>query len=191
MDAAADVGTRSVRRWCLVAAVVAGLLSTAMFARRVQASPPPSETRGQAIAVFTPPRTEVEALIDGMDGEAYAQIARDPLARHPADDFLGDRVTAAYRFSRPAFGWVDWAASLGGDRDRLATGVVLATLLSIAGLALVTARYAARTGRHPLAGAAVVGAVGISISALDPGGCEPFGCAFALLGLHWWLDGRR
>jgi hypothetical protein len=191
MVAVANVRTLSVRRWCVIVAMVAGVLSTAMFVRRVEASPPASETKGQAIAVFTPPRTKAEALIDGMDGEAYAQIASDPLITHPADDFLGDRFSAAYRFSRPAFGWVDWVASLGGDRDRLATGVVVASLLSIAGLALLTARFAARTGRHPLAGAAVLGVVGVGITALDPGGCEPFGCAFTLLGLHWWLDGRR
>jgi hypothetical protein len=81
------------------------------------------------------------------DGMAYAALAQDPTLARP-DVFRAGREDAAYRASRPLWGYLAWAVSLG--HAAAVPGAM--ALLAIAGAGLAAfalAQYLADRGRRP------------------------------------------
>ena len=70
-------------------------------------------------SMYSPPRDRVQAAFDLGDGQLYAGMATDPLVRHP-DMVRGEPSEQAYRYQRPAYGWLGWALS--GGRPRRSSG---------------------------------------------------------------------
>ena len=140
-------------------------------------------------AAFDHPQTHAETLIDGMDGQAYGQIAVDPAMTHAAAEF-GSPADAAYREARPAYAWVAFAAAVGGGPAPIAAALLVLSVLSVAMLAAATGALARRVGRPAMVGALVALVPGAAITVFAPGGAEAFGCALVIAGLVLWLDRR-
>jgi hypothetical protein len=124
-----------------------------------------------------------------MDGQAFGQIALDPTMRDARAEF-GSPSAAAYRESRPVYGWMAFVASTGGDGEDVANALLVLSVLSVALLAAAAGAFARRVGRPPAAGALVALLPGAAITVFAPGGAEALGCAAAVLGLAWWMDRR-
>jgi hypothetical protein len=139
---------------------------------------------------FDHPRTHAERLIDGMDGQAFGEIALDPAMSHATAHF-GSRPAAAYREARPVFGWFAFVASVHGDAARVADTLLVLSVLSVAFLAAAAAMLARQLGRPAASGALVALLPGAVITVFAPGSADAFGAALAILGLALWLDGRH
>jgi hypothetical protein len=161
---------------------------TALLVWRCEATFTNPATRAYA-AAFDHPQTHAETLIDGMDGQAYGQIALDPTMAHAAAEF-GSPADAAYREARPAYAWAAFLPSAGGGPAHVAAALLVLSVLSVAALAAATAALARRAGRPPMVGALVALLPGAAITVFAPGGAEAFGCALAIAGLVLWLDRR-
>ena len=70
---------------------------------------------------------EITVLLGRGDGQAYAQLARDPLLRAP-EAFVGGEGELVYRAQRPVASYATWAAAL-GDPDRVKVATVIVTIL--------------------------------------------------------------
>jgi hypothetical protein len=173
----------------LVAAAVAGLAMTALLVWRYDATYAAPEMRAYA-ASFDQPRTHAERLVAGMDGQAFGEIALDPAMTHAVERF-GSPSDAAYREARPVYGWVAFVASAHGDLGRVAATLLVLSVLSVAFLAAAAGVLAHQLGRPWASGALVALLPGAVITVFAPGSADAFGCALAILGLAWWLDGRH
>jgi hypothetical protein len=173
----------------LVAAVVAGLAMTAVLLWRYDATAATPQMRAYA-ASFDHPRTHAESLIDGMDGQAFGEIALDPTMTHAAARF-GSPAAAAYREARPAYGWVAFVASVHGGAARVANSLLVLSVLSVSFLAAAAALLAHQLRRPWVAGALVALLPGAAITVFSPGSADAFGCAIAILALALWLDERH
>jgi hypothetical protein len=173
----------------LVAAAVAGLSMAALLVVRYDATYAEPQMRAYA-ASFDHPRTHAERLIDGMDGQAFGEIALDPLMSHAAARF-GTPQDAAYREARPAYGWVAFIASGHGDAARVAETLLVLSVLSVSFLAAAAGMLAHQLGRPWAAGALVVLLPGAVITVFAPGSADAFGCALALGGFALWLEARH
>jgi hypothetical protein len=120
------------------------------------------------------PHTRLETLVANGDGEAYAQVARDPLMSHLSGfDSPYFRNQAEYRLSRPLWGWLIFLASFG--QKAWTFGVMFALeWLSVAALAYIATR-------KTWWGLAILLLPGVisAVTTLTP---EPFGMALALTG---------
>ena len=170
----------------LTAAVVAGIAMTAVLLWRFDATSATPEMRAYA-ASFDHPRTHAEGLIDGMDGQAFGEIALDPGMTHAAARF-GSPAAAAYREARPVYGWVAFIASAHGGAARVADALLVLSVLSVSFLAAAAALLARQLGRPWAAGALVALLPGAVITVFSPGSADAFGCALAILALALWLD---
>lgn len=141
-------------------------------------------------ASFDHPRTHAERLVAGMDGQAFGEIALDPAMTHAVERF-GSPADAAYREARPMYGWVAFLASAHGDVARVAATLLVLSVLSVAFLAAATGLLAHQLGRPWASGALVALLPGAAITVFSPGSADAFGCALAVLGLAWWLDGHH
>ncbi len=173
----------------LVAALVAGLAMTAVILWRYDATSATPQMRAYA-ASFDHPRTHAEGLVDGMDGQAFGEIALDPTMAHAAARF-GSPAAAAYREARPVYGWVAFIASGHGDTARVADSLLVLSVLSVSFLATAAALLARQLGRPWAAGALVALLPGAVITVFSPGSADAFGCAIAILALALWLDERH
>jgi hypothetical protein len=178
---------RALGLW--VAAVVAGLAMAAVLVWRYDATYATPEMRAYA-ASFDHPGTHAERLVDGMDGQAFGEIALDPAMTHAVARF-GSPAVAAYREARPAYGWVAFLASAHGDAARVAATLLVLSVLSVSFLAAAAGMLAHQLGRPWASGALVALLPGAAITVFSPGSADAFGCAVAVLGLAWWLDDRH
>jgi hypothetical protein len=110
---AADVVSVNRALGVLVAAAVAGLAMAGVLVWRYDATEAAPAMRAYA-ASFDHPRTHAERLVDGMDGQAFGEIALDPTMTHANARFRSPSA-AAYREARPVYGWVTFLASAHGD----------------------------------------------------------------------------
>ena len=172
----------------LVAAAVAAAAMSGLLVWRYQATYTDSGMAAYTSS-FNHPETHAETLIVGMDGQAYGQIALDPTMRRAHAEF-GSASAAAYRESRPVYGWVAFIASAGGDAAGVANAMLVLSVLSVALLAAAVGGFARRVGRPAAVGALVALLPGVAITVFAPGGAESLGCAAAFLGLAWWMDRR-
>jgi hypothetical protein len=179
-----------VKRTALLgAALVAAIAMTALLGWRWDATRAAPDMRAYS-ASFDHPTTHAERLIDGMDGQAFGEIALDPAMTHAARQF-GSKPDAAYREARPVYGWVTYGASLGGDAAQVANTLLVLSVLSVALLAAAAGAFARRIGRPALSGALVVLVPGAAITVFAPGSADAFGAAVAFAGLAWWLRTRH
>jgi hypothetical protein len=173
----------------LLAAALAGLTMAGVLIWRYDATTAEPTMRAYA-ASFDHPRTHSERLVDGMDGQAFGEIALDPAMTHAVARF-GTPNAAAYREARPAYGWIAFVASAGGNAARVADTLLVLSVLSVAFLAAATAMLAHQLGRPWVTGAFVALLPGAAITVFAPGSADAFGCALAVLGLAFWLEDRR
>lgn len=122
------------------------------------------------------------------DGQAYAQIARDPTLARP-DRFRGGARSAAYRFGRPLFGEVVWVLSLGqSSAVPMTMAVVCVAALGAAAAAL--ASLIERRGGNPWY-AVVVAFLPGAWSATIGLTSETLALAFVAWGLVLWTRHAR
>jgi hypothetical protein len=173
----------------LGAALVAGLAMTAVLVWHYDETSASPGMRAFA-ASFDHPRTHAEALVIGMDGQAFGEIALDPAMTHATVRFHSPSE-AAYREARPAYGWLAFVASAHGDAARVADTLMVLSVLSVAFLAAAAALLAQQLGRPWAVGALVALLPGAAITVFSPGSADAFGCALAILALALWLDERH
>lgn len=163
----------------MIVAVVAGAVVFSWFNRRLAIPDPTTWEPGRLVtATFDPPTNKVELFHNQGDGQFYVHMAQDPFLRQP-ERIQGGPSEQAYRLQRPLYGWAGWALTL-GDASRAAWVMVGLTVGSVAALAAVVAALAARLGRSPLWGLAVLGFPGVHVDLLR---CGPEALGTALLGL--------
>jgi hypothetical protein len=126
---------------------------------------------------FDHPTRPLDILLGRGDGQAFAQLARDPSLRHPEEWVLGS-TDAAYRAQRPLLGYAAWAVAL-GDRDRVPPALAA---LAIAGCGLAVTGCALLLSRRRMGALLIVLAPGFLISAVwfTP---EMLGLGLAALGV--------
>lgn len=146
--------------------------------------------RGQLISsMYDPPENAVENGIVKGDGQLFAGQATDPLVRRP-EMVRGPESEQAYRYQRPLYGWLGWAAS-GGRPAAVAWALIAVTALSVVLLVVASARWLAASGADPRWALAVLVMPGVFVD-LTWIGPEALGVALVVLGLHRWLGvGRR
>jgi hypothetical protein len=137
---------------------------------------------------FEPGRKGLDKTLGLGDGQAYAEIARDPTLARPAAFRFGPH-SAAYRFGRPLFGELVWALSLGRPGNVTATmAAVCIVATGAAGAAL--ASLIARRGGNPWLGAGVAFLPG-AWSATTGLTSETLALAFGTWGVVLWMRHRR
>ena len=162
---------------------------TGVLVWRYEATKAPTDMRAYASS-FDHPQTHAERLIVGMDGQAFGEIALDPTMARATAKF-GSKPAAAYRESRPVYGWVAFLASTGSGPAGVADALLVLSVLSVAFLAVAAGTLARRIGRPWVSGALVALLPGAVITVFAPGSADAFGAAVALLGLAWWLQSRN
>ncbi len=140
------------------------------------------------VTTFVGARAPLRRQLATGDGMAYAALAQDPTLARPAV-FRAGRADAAYRASRPLWGYLAWAASFG--RATAVPGAMAVLAVLGAGLAaLALAWYLADRGRPPWPAIVVVGLPGAYASTvgLTP---EVFALALGVFALQACRRERR
>lgn len=152
----------------VISLVVAMAVVFSWFNRRLLIPDARNWERGLLVTrTFDPPTNKVELFHNQGDGQFFAHMAQDPFLSRP-DRIRGGTSEQAYRLQRPMFGWLGWAAS-GGDAGRAAWSIIFVTVASVGLLAGAVAMAAARMGRSPLWGLAVLAAPGVHVDLLRSG----------------------
>lgn len=176
----------TVRHLAIVTTVAVGIviLVQALFA-------PPAPWGGvDKLGAWDPPESRSELLIAKMDGHSFALIATDPTISRSVEAYRGDEAQAAYRSARPIQGWIDWAASLGGQRPILGPIILVLSALEI-GLAIVAIDALGRAlGRRVSPLWAILATPAFIASVAYPGLCDPLGLALVAAATTAWLRER-
>src|SRR5216684_4056159 len=170
--------------------VVAAVIQIALFAGYLArfGGDPSALVCVRADAAGTWPYEHVRTSLsqEGFDGQLYYVIARDPW--HAQDSHVV--VDPGYRHMRILYPALAWAASGGGDPQRLLWALPAINLLAIAGLAGFGALFATKFNRSPWWGLLLPLVLNATTPALrdltDP---LAMFCAFALLAA-WLLRGN-
>ncbi len=136
-------------------------------------------------AMYDPPANSVENAIDKGDGQLFAGQATDPMVRRP-EMVRGDKAEQAYRYQRPAYGWLGWIAS-GGRPNAVAWGLITVTVLATGLLVFAGARWFRNRTTDPRWALTMLLLPGVFVD-LTWIGPEVLGTALVMLGLHRWLD---
>lgn len=139
------------------------------------------------VRLYDHPETQLEAILNQGDGQAFAALAQDPLLRRP-DVFRAGTAEAAYRAQRPLFGWAAWALSA-GQADLVPLVLLLLSVVGFASLGAVVAWQLVRRSASVIWALLVLLSPGAMIT-LDWAGPEALGTAAALLGFALWRSGR-
>ena len=135
-------------------------------------------------SMYDPPKNAIEnALVKG-DGQIFAGMATDPLAKQ-ADMVRGGPSQQAFRYQRPMYGWLGWIASV-GKREVVAWALVAITALSIALLVYAVAGWLVTEGSYPGWALLILIMPGV-ISNLTWLGPEALGVALITIGLKRWM----
>lgn len=140
------------------------------------------------VRLYDHPDTQLQAILNQGDGQAFAALAQDPLLRRP-EVFRAGPAEAAYRAQRPLLGWMAWALS-GGQAGLVPLVLVLLSIAGFAALGAAVAWLLARRGASVLWALLVLLSPGAMVT-LDWTGPEALGTAAALLGFGLWMDERR
>ncbi|WP_421120334.1 hypothetical protein ACE2AJ_03160 [Aquihabitans daechungensis] len=136
-------------------------------------------------SMYDPPENAVENAIDKGDGQLFAGQATDPLVRRP-EMVRGDEAEQAYRYQRPAYGWLGWIAS-GGRPGAVAWALITVTVLSAGLLVFAGAQWFRDRATDPRWALTMLLLPGVFVD-LTWIGPETLGTALVVLGLHRWLD---
>ncbi len=194
-DAPADApAVRSRRGDVIATTVIAAVICAAVVAYwfgAVVTAPGPQDRAeaGQLISsMYDPPETAVEnALVKG-DGQLFAGQATDPLVSRP-EMVRGGPDEQAYRYQRPLYGWLGWAAS-GGQPAAVAWALIALTVASVVVLVYAAATWLDARGADPRWGLAIIALPGAFVD-LTWVGPEALGTALVVLGLLRWLRPDR
>ena len=121
------------------------------------------------------------------DGAYFYAIARDPIATGAAHDLLTE---APYYWGHPAYGWLAWLASAGGEPRAVPDALLLVGLLSILVAGAAAGVLARSIGWSPWGGLVVALNPGF-VYAVNADTSEPLGAALLLSGLAAYARGRR
>lgn len=171
----------------LIATVLAAAVAAWWFTSAVDSPAPAGRyvAGRQVAAVYDPPVDAVERALNKGDGQVFAAQATDPLARTP-DLIRGGPTEQAYRYQRPAYGWLGWLASGGGARHRVAPALAAVTVAATGLLVLAGARYLAARGTDPRGALLLLLLPGVAVD-LTWIGPEVLGLGLVVLGLDAWL----
>lgn len=178
-------GTAEVVMVGVVALLVCGFLSFWWFSSM---QPAAEQARGSGegklvAAVYDPPETAIEEALNKGDGQIFAALATDPLAQE-TDIIRGGSEEQAYRYQRPAYGWIGWIGS-GGQTDSVAWALIAATALSGALLVGAGAHFLRTRATDPRWALLLLFAPGLVID-LTWIGPEALGMALLVFGLARW-----
>jgi hypothetical protein len=174
----------------VIAAVICAAIVAYWFGAVVTDPGPqdPAEAGQLISSMYDPPESAVEnALVKG-DGQLFAGQATDPLADRP-EMVRGGPNEQAYRYQRPLYGWLGWAAS-GGRPAAVAWALIAVTLASVVLLVHAAASWLDARGADPRWGLAIIAFPGTFVD-LTWVGPEALGTALIVLGLHRWLRPDR
>jgi hypothetical protein len=127
------------------------------------------------LAVAGDPTFRLRGESGFYDGAYFYAIARDPVATGEAHRLLDE---APYYWGHPAYGWLAWLASAGGQPRAVPDALLAVGLL------------ARSIGWSPWGGLAVALNPGL-VFAVNTDTSEPLGAALLLLGLVAYIRGRR
>ena len=171
----------------LIAMVVCGAMSFWWF-NAVGSTPDPQQNaknHGKLIFVlYDPPTRPVEEVLVRGDGQIFAALAIDPIAVHP-DNIRGGANEEAYRYQRPAYGWLGWLAS-GGNDDAAPYALIALTVLAGGLLAAAGATFLLTRGTDPRWALLLLLSPGVLID-LTWVGPEALGAALMVFGVTRWL----
>lgn len=171
----------------ILCAAVAGYWFTSVVSAPTAADK--TEDQGKLISsMYDPPETAIENGIVKGDGQLFAGQATDPAVRRP-EMVRGSEAEQAYRYQRPAYGWLGWIAS-GGQPGNVAVALIGVTVASSVLLAFASARWLLDKGADPRWGLVVLLVPGVFVD-LTWIGPEVLGVALTVLGLYRWFDVRR
>jgi hypothetical protein len=184
----------SISRSDLIGLVVAALLLSGLVAGwwftmvATEPSAAPSAADGKRLAaIYDPPTSAIENAFDRGDGQLFAAMSTDPLAQR-SEIVRGGDEERAYRYQRPMYGWLGWAAS-GGQAGAVAWALVAVTVASCALLVVAGARFLVGSGVDPRWGLALLFAPGVAVNVTWIGP-EVLATALALFGLDAWRRHR-
>lgn len=174
----------------VIAAVVCSAIVAYWFGAVVTDPGPqdPAEAGQLISSMYDPPQSAVEhALVKG-DGQLFAGQATDPLVSRP-EMVRGGPDEQAYRYQRPLYGWLGWAAS-GGRPSAVAWALVAITVASVVVLVNAAATWLDARGADPRWGLAIIALPGAFVD-LTWVGPEALGTALVVFGLLRWLRPDR
>lgn len=160
----------------LVALAVAGLRAGTWFA--LPGDLPTGPSRGLVSALYEPPSTQAEVILNARDGQVFATQAVDPLAAR-SERIRGGPEEQAYRYQRPAYGWLGWLAS-GGRAGAVPAALVGLTVLSVMALAAALGWALQRSGVPPAWALVVLVLPGVTANLMFVGP-EALGATLAVL----------
>ncbi|HYI63169.1 MAG TPA: hypothetical protein VEW93_15365 [Acidimicrobiales bacterium] len=129
-------------------------------------------------SLYEPPSRPVEVVLNARDGQVFATQAVDPLGLR-SERIRGGPAEEAYRYQRPAYGWIGWAAS-GGRAGAVPWALVAVTVASVGALVGALAWALARSGVAPGWALVVLVLPGVTAN-LTFVGPESLGAALAVL----------
>jgi hypothetical protein len=139
------------------------------------------------LAVRDDPTFKLRGESGFYDGAYFYAIARDPIATGQAHHLLDE---APYYWGHPAYGWLTWLASGGGQPTAIPDALLAIGLLSIFIAGAAASLLAQAIGWSPWGGLAVALNPGL-VFAVNVDTSEPLGAALLLLGLTAYIRGRR
>ena len=176
----------------LVALMVCGGMAYWWFSSldRPVAPPPAGQVHQPTIAaVYDPPATGIEDALNKGDGQIFAALATDPLAHH-TDNIRKGPEEQAYRYQRPAYGWLGWAIS-GGRTSAVAWSLIGLTAVAAALLVAAGAQFLVGRGADPRWALVLLLCPGLVID-ITWVGPETLGTALLVFGLvRWPLTGAQ
>ena len=126
-------------------------------------------------------------MVRGSAADQQRTIARDPLATGQAHQLLDE---ASYYWGHPAYGWLAWLASAGGQPGAVPNALLAVGLLMISVAGAAASLLARALGWSPWGGLVVALNPGL-VFAVYSDTSEPLGAALLLLGLAAYVRGRR
>ncbi len=189
-SAAPDSQRQDIAAVVVIAALICGALVAYWFTSVVSAPGPqdPAEAGQLISSMYDPPTNAVENGLVKGDGQLFAGQATDPLVRRP-EMVRGGESEQAYRYQRPMYGWLGWAAS-GGQRAAVAWALIVVTVISVVGLVAMAGVWLAARGADPRWALATIAMPGVFVD-LTWVGPEALGTALVLAGLFRWLRPNR
>lgn len=172
-------GRRAVAGVALAAFAVTSVVALLWFVRPTDE--PLTASDGLVSRIYDPPTRQVERLLIARDGQVYATTASDPLAAE-TDAIRGGPAEEAYRYQRPAYAWLGWVASGGGQAAAVPWALIGLTVLSVTLLVGATALALDRAGAPPVWALVVLITPGVMCNVIFVGP-ETLGTALVVLGL--------
>jgi hypothetical protein len=139
------------------------------------------------LAVHDEPTFRLSHRSGFYDGAYFYAIARDPLATGHAHHLLTE---APYYWGHPAYGWLAWLASGGGQPAAVPDALLAVGLLSILVAGAAASLLARGVGWSPWGGLVVALNPGL-VFAVYSDTSESLGAALLLLALAAYVRGRR